>query len=188
MTHPSCGRERGKANRSQDHAASEDQHGELDGRVVDLPTGSEETANDQLKTHLRGPGRILRLAITGAGPPGDLGLAAGPPRHQRPDHPSRRGRRHRPRPDLVHPHPAHHPAAPPPVRRLFPPQDWDHALPHVIAEITCKINPERRDRSYPRVVKRARHNNDRVKKPGETGTRHPGPATIKIRTINPRAA
>ena len=40
MTHPSCGRERGKANRSQDHAASEDQHGELDGRVVDLPTGS----------------------------------------------------------------------------------------------------------------------------------------------------
>ena len=40
----------------------------------------EETANDQLKTHLRGPGRILRSAITGAGPPGDLGLAAGPPR------------------------------------------------------------------------------------------------------------
>ena len=69
----------------------------------------EETANDQLKTHLRGPGRILRSAITGAGPPGDLGLAAGPPRHQCPDHPSRGGRRHRPRPDLVHPHPAHQP-------------------------------------------------------------------------------
>ena len=46
MTHPSCGRERGKANRSQDHAASEDQHGELDGRVVDLPTGSAGRADE----------------------------------------------------------------------------------------------------------------------------------------------
>ena len=35
------------------------------------------------------------------------------------------------------------------------------------------------------MVKRARHNNYRVKKPGDTGTRHPGPATIKIRTITP---
>jgi hypothetical protein len=147
----------------------------------------EETANDQLKTHLRGPGRILRsrlpelvhqeiwawllvhhalsALITRAAQAADID----------PDRISfTRTLRL--------------------VRRTatgtaaFPPQDWQRALPHVIAEITSQINPERRDRSYPRVVKRARHNNYRVKKPGETGTRHPGPPTIKIRTINPRAA
>lgn len=42
---------------------------------------------------------------------------------------------------------------------------------------------ERRDRSYPRVVKRARHNSYRVKKPGQHGTRHDAPATIKL--LNP---
>ncbi len=42
------------------------------------------------------------------------------------------------------------------------------------------LNPERRHRTYPRVVKRARHNSYRVKRPGDTGTRHDGPATIKL--------
>jgi hypothetical protein len=32
----------------------------------------------------------------------------------------------------------------------------------------------------PRVVKRARHNSYRVKKPADHGTRHTGPATIKL--------
>ena len=40
----------------------------------------EETGNDQLKTHLRGPGQDPALAATRAGPPGDLGLAARPSR------------------------------------------------------------------------------------------------------------
>ena len=39
---------------------------------------------------------------------------------------------------------------------------------------------KRRERSYPRVVKRARHNHYPVKKPGEHGTRHDGPATIQL--------
>jgi len=30
------------------------------------------------------------------------------------------------------------------------------------------------------VVKRARHNSYRVKRPGDHGTRHPGPATISL--------
>jgi hypothetical protein len=30
------------------------------------------------------------------------------------------------------------------------------------------------------VVKRGRHNSYRVKKPGDTGTRYDGPATIKL--------
>jgi hypothetical protein len=42
------------------------------------------------------------------------------------------------------------------------------------------LNPPPRDRTYPRVVKRARHNSYRVKRPGDHGTRRGGPATIKL--------
>ena len=38
----------------------------------------------------------------------------------------------------------------------------------------------RRERSYPRVVKRARHNHYAVKKPGQRGVRHHAPPTIKL--------
>jgi hypothetical protein len=38
----------------------------------------------------------------------------------------------------------------------------------------------RRERSYPRVVKRARHNSYRVKKTGQHGTRHDAPPTVKL--------
>jgi hypothetical protein len=49
-----------------------------------------------------------------------------------------------------------------------------------MADITDRrnLNPARRHRSYPRVVKRARHNSYRVKRPGDTGIRHPGPAAV----------
>jgi hypothetical protein len=51
-----------------------------------------------------------------------------------------------------------------------------------MAGITRKknLNPRRRHRTYPRVVKRARHNSYRVKKPGDTGIHHDGPATIRL--------
>jgi hypothetical protein len=39
---------------------------------------------------------------------------------------------------------------------------------------------ERRERSYPRMVKRARHNHYPVKKPGQHGIRHDARATIKL--------
>ena len=42
------------------------------------------------------------------------------------------------------------------------------------------LNPRRRHRTYPRVIKRSRHNAYRVKKPGDHGTRHAGPATIRL--------
>ena len=45
-----------------------------------------------------------------------------------------------------------------------------------------KLNTKR-ERSYPRVVKRARHNSYHVKKRGQHGTRHDAPATIKL--LNP---
>ena len=46
------------------------------------------------------------------------------------------------------------------------------------------LNPCRR-RTYPRVVKRARHNSHRVKRPGDTGVRHDGPATIRLVNLQP---
>ena len=51
-----------------------------------------------------------------------------------------------------------------------------------MADITRKknLNPRRRHRSYPRVVKRCRHNSYRVKKPADHGTRHDGPPTIRL--------
>ncbi len=51
-----------------------------------------------------------------------------------------------------------------------------------MAGITRKkhLNPKRRHRTYPRVVKRARHNSYRVKKPADKGTRHHGPPAIVL--------
>jgi hypothetical protein len=52
-----------------------------------------------------------------------------------------------------------------------------------MAGITRKKNlGYRRHRTYPRVVKRGRHNRYRVKRPGDTGTRHDGPPAIKLTT------
>jgi hypothetical protein len=53
-----------------------------------------------------------------------------------------------------------------------------------MADITDprKLNT-RRERSYPRVLKRGRHNSYHVKKPGQHGKRHDAPATIKL--VNP---
>jgi hypothetical protein len=51
-----------------------------------------------------------------------------------------------------------------------------------MADITRKkhLNPRLRHRTYPRVIKRARHNSYRVKRPGDHGIRHSGPATISL--------
>jgi hypothetical protein len=51
-----------------------------------------------------------------------------------------------------------------------------------MADITTKknLNSRRRHRTYPRVVKRGRHNSYRVKKPGDHGTRHDGPPAIRL--------
>lgn len=52
----------------------------------------------------------------------------------------------------------------------------------MMADITRRrnLNPARRQRSYPRVVKRARHNSYRVRKPEDRGTRHDKPPTIVL--------
>jgi|SRR6266496_200689 len=148
----------------------------------------EETANDQLKTHLRGPGKVLRsrlpdlvyqeiwaylivhhaisALIAKASAAADLD------------------------PDRIS-----FAKALRLIRRTatgtadIPPQDWADALPQRLTQIADLLIPERRERTCPRAVKRARHNSYRVKKPGEpASTRHHRPATIHMRTMNPRAA
>ena len=74
----------------------------------------------------------------------------------------------------------------------FPPDQRERILETVMAGITRNkhLNPERRHRTYPRVIKRARHNSYRVKRPAGRGTRHPGPATISLvnhRQLTPAA-
>jgi hypothetical protein len=59
-----------------------------------------------------------------------------------------------------------------------------------MAGITRKrnLNPRRRHRTYPRAVKRARHNSYRVKRPGDKGIRHDGPPTIVLVNLPVNAA
>ena len=56
-----------------------------------------------------------------------------------------------------------------------------------MADITApkNLNPPRRHRTCPRAIKRCRHNSYRVKKPGDHGIRHSGPATIKLVNLSP---
>ena len=71
----------------------------------------------------------------------------------------------------------------------IPPEDWADALPDHLTRIAALLIPERRERTCPRAVKRARHNNYRVKKPGEPASiRHNGPPTINLHALQPRAA
>jgi len=51
-----------------------------------------------------------------------------------------------------------------------------------MADITRErnLNPRRRHRTCPRVIKRSRHNAYRIKRPADHGTRHHGPPTITL--------
>jgi hypothetical protein len=70
----------------------------------------------------------------------------------------------------------------------FPPDRQKRSLAAVIADITSphNLNPARRLRSYPRVIRRARHNSYRVKRPGDTDTRYHGPPTIRLVSLRPQ--
>ena len=62
-------------------------------------------------------------------------------------------------------------------------------LAKIMTGITAKrhLNPVRKDRTYPRVVKRARHNSYRVKRRTDHGIRHNLPATIRLANALPLA-
>jgi len=143
-----------------------------------------ETGNGQVKTHLRGPGRVLRsksprlveqevwgyllthfainalicTAATAAGIDPDRVTFKRTVRlvRRRVGDPS------------------------------FPPDHHNRILRRVQADITRpgKLNT-RRHRSYPRVIRRARHNSYPVRKPGQHGTRYDTPPTIRLaRTLD----
>ena len=68
----------------------------------------------------------------------------------------------------------------------FSPDQRQRILERVMAGITDpKHLNKRRERSYPRVVKRARHNHYPVKKRGQHGTRHDAPPAIGLRQPRP---
>jgi hypothetical protein len=57
-----------------------------------------------------------------------------------------------------------------------------------MADITGSRN-QRRERTYPRVVKRGWDNSSRVKRPGDRGIRHESPsATTLVNLAKPQAA
>jgi hypothetical protein len=66
----------------------------------------------------------------------------------------------------------------------FPPKQRRRALKETFAEINERRTGARRHRSNPRVVKRWRHNSYTVKKPHQRGTRHDGPPTIRILAVS----
>ncbi len=72
-------------------------------------------------------------------------------------------------------------SAGPSAQRTFPPEQYEHILAALRADITrkCNLNPARRHRTYPRVVKRARHNSYRVKKASDQVVRHSRPPAIR---------
>jgi hypothetical protein len=66
----------------------------------------------------------------------------------------------------------------------FPPEQPEHLRAALMADITRKQNPnpQRRNRTYPRVVKRARHNSS-VKRAEDRGIRHAGAPAIKLANL-----
>jgi hypothetical protein len=67
------------------------------------------------------------------------------------------------------------------VGPAFPPDRTRAARNQIMADITRKKHlNRRRHRTCPRVIKRGRHNTYRVKRTGDTSTRHDGPATIRL--------
>jgi len=64
----------------------------------------------------------------------------------------------------------------------FPPEQRQRTLDWIMADITGRRTSTRRGATGPTpgVVKRARHNSYRVKRSGDHGTRHDGPATIRL--------
>jgi hypothetical protein len=73
------------------------------------------------------------------------------------------------------------------IRRPFPPDHLPTITAAALAEMLERLNPHRRMRTCPRVIKRARHNSYRVKRPSDISITHPRSPTIKLDGI-PTAA
>jgi hypothetical protein len=73
------------------------------------------------------------------------------------------------------------------IRRPFPPDRLSAIFVAVFTEILERPNPPRRMRTCPRVIKRARHNSYKVKRPTDVSATHTSPPTIKLEGL-PAAA
>jgi len=71
-------------------------------------------------------------------------------------------------------------AARSPTKRVFPPDKLATALTETTHEITERLNPPRRHRTYPRVIKRYRAHSHRIKRATDHGQRHNSPPKIHI--------
>src|SRR5256885_7487511 len=71
-------------------------------------------------------------------------------------------------------------AARSPTRRVFPPHRLDRALQETREEIQERLNPPRRNRTYPRVVKRHRSIDRRIKRPHHRQILHDSPPQLHI--------
>jgi hypothetical protein len=71
----------------------------------------------------------------------------------------------------------------------LPPDRQDDLRAAIKAGIAARrnLNPPRRHRTYPRMVKRARHNSYRVKRASDQGIRHAGPPAIKLANLGWRS-
>jgi hypothetical protein len=74
------------------------------------------------------------------------------------------------------------------ISPALPPDEQASLTGQVMERITRKrhLSPPRRHRTYPRAVKRQRHGNYPVKKPGDHGTRHHGPPAIRLLGVKPQ--
>jgi hypothetical protein len=66
------------------------------------------------------------------------------------------------------------------IRRPSPPDHLAGINKAAFAEMLERLNPQRRMRTSPRVVKRARHNSYRVKRPGDVSITYTSPPAIKL--------
>ena len=75
------------------------------------------------------------------------------------------------------------------VGSAFPPDQQGVLRAAIKAGVAARrnLNPPRRHRTYPRVVKRARHNSYRLKRASDQGVRHAGPPAIKLANLGRRS-
>jgi hypothetical protein len=71
------------------------------------------------------------------------------------------------------------------IARRAPPEQRQRLHAEIMACITRAqaLNPQRRHRTYPKVIKRARHNSYRVKRASDQDIRHTGPPTITLANL-----
>lgn len=74
-------------------------------------------------------------------------------------------------------------------RAAFPPEDQEALLTRTLERVAShrNLNPRRRQRTYPRSIKRPHPSGYRERRRSDRGIRHPGPPTVKLLPSSTRA-